>query len=250
MVMHMSSVPQIFLSIISRAEGKVSPLTLQNMVQLSGAKNMHIVVEPTPHDVVRTRSRVASKVYTSGKYDELLFWDDDVSAKDPVKVIGEMLSAREAGCNGIVCTPYPKKRMDLHAWRNAPTLGDAAAALHDWPLLLLEGPQNTRGPYREVGLVPMGCTMIDRACLNVMYEQSKEFYDRAGGIRSRPRAMFEMVWWKDPFGEMQMLSEDHSFCHRWRELGGSVWLNTANATDHFGVHLYEGDMISNAPEAE
>lgn len=217
---------------------------------------MQIVVEPTHHDVVRTRSRVASKVYTSGKFDELLFWDDDVSAKDPVKVIGEMLTARELGISGVVCTPYPKKRMDLHAWRNAPTLGDAAAALHDWPLLLLDGPQRTLGPvdrnghqpYREVGLVPMGCTMINRTCLAAMYEDAREFYDRAGGIKSRPRAMFEMRWWQDPFGEWQMLSEDHSFCHRWRELGGSVWLNTASATDHFGVHLYEGDMVNNAPE--
>jgi hypothetical protein len=59
--------------------------------------------------------------------------------------------------------------------------------------------------------------------------------------------MFEMRWWQDPFGEWQLLSEDHSFCHRWRELGGKVWINTASVTDHFGVHLYEGDMVNNAP---
>ena len=239
----MSSVPQIFLSIISRAEGKVSPLTLRNMVQLAGAKNMQIVVEPTPHDVVRTRSRVASKVHVSGKYDQLLFWDDDVSTTDPVATISQMLAANV----DVICTPYPKKREDLHAWRNAPTLSDAAAALHDWPLLFLDGDRTERGK-REVALVPMGCTMISAACLAQMYEATPPFYDRAyaqhGAVTSRPHAMFEMRWWNDPFGMPQLLSEDHSFCHKWRELGGQVWINTASVCDHFGVHLYEGDMVT------
>lgn len=227
---------RILLAIISRAEGQCSPATLMNMVTLGGAADLAIRVMPSPHDIVRTRSRMAA-IALEGDFSHLLFWDADVSTKDPVRVVREMLAADV----DVICTPYPKKSIDLHAWRNAPTLEDAQAEAYSWPLVMLDRESERRGTAREVGLVPMGCTLITRGCLAHMSADSEVFLDSFGGVKRKLPATFGLVH----MGE-QLLSEDHSFCHRWREMGGRVWLNTASVCDHFGAHLYEGNLMAGA----
>jgi hypothetical protein len=37
------------------------------------------------------------------------------------------------------------------------------------------------------------------------------------------------------------LSEDYTFCHRWRALGGKVWLDTQSRLMHTGPREYIGD---------
>lgn len=230
---------RILLAIISRAEGQCSPATLMNMVTLGGAADLAIRVMPSPHDIVRTRSRMAA-IALEGDFSHLLFWDADVSTKDPVRVVREMLAADV----DVICTPYPKKSIDLHAWRNAPTLEDAQADAYNWPLVLLDEESPKRGAAREVGLVPMGCTLITRRCLVAMSGISALFLDSFGGAKRTIPAVFGLVHVNE-----QLLSEDHSFCHRWRGWGGGVWLNTASVCDHFGVHLYEGNLMAGAERA-
>ena len=36
------------------------------------------------------------------------------------------------------------------------------------------------------------------------------------------------------------LSEDFTFCHRWRKIGGKVWLDTESQLRHVGVHDFQG----------
>lgn len=37
------------------------------------------------------------------------------------------------------------------------------------------------------------------------------------------------------------LSEDFTFCRRWRELGGKIWLDTQSALVHVGAHEFRGE---------
>jgi hypothetical protein len=37
-----------------------------------------------------------------------------------------------------------------------------------------------------------------------------------------------------------LLSEDFSFCHRWKLCGGEVWVNTAHPVEHIGLHRFSG----------
>lgn len=242
----MSSTPLIFLSVVSRHEGKVSPYTLTDMALLGGfAQQIRVHVMPTPHDLARTRSRVGSRVAVSDEYTHLLFWDDDVDTDGkPGRVISEMLAADV----DIIFTPYPKKSMDLYAWREAPTIEDAQGDIYNWPIVFLaeESPRSRFSlqgdprtfEAREVGMVGMGCTLIKKHVLKAMYDDSPEFLDSFGGVKSKPRAMFAMRH----IG-LQLLPEDCSFCWRARELGFRVWLNTASTTNHFGVHRYEGNLM-------
>ena len=36
------------------------------------------------------------------------------------------------------------------------------------------------------------------------------------------------------------LSEDYTFCRRWRSIGGKVWLDTEGALTHIGTHEFAG----------
>ncbi len=40
------------------------------------------------------------------------------------------------------------------------------------------------------------------------------------------------------------LSEDFTFCHRWRRLGGKVWLDTLSRLKHVGSYEYQGRGVA------
>ena len=39
-----------------------------------------------------------------------------------------------------------------------------------------------------------------------------------------------------------MLSEDFSFCQRWRQCGGEVWASATHTIQHIGNHAFEGNF--------
>ena len=51
---------------------------------------------------------------------------------------------------------------------------------------------------------------------------------------------------RDEFGE---LSEDYGFCHRWRQLGESVWVDPTISLGHVGAHNYSGSVSELLKEA-
>jgi len=40
------------------------------------------------------------------------------------------------------------------------------------------------------------------------------------------------------------LSEDYSFCRRWRQIGGEIWIDTASKLSHCGPYEFVGDHAS------
>jgi hypothetical protein len=40
------------------------------------------------------------------------------------------------------------------------------------------------------------------------------------------------------------LSEDFTFCHRWRAIGGKVWVDLECKLMHLGQHLFRGDLAT------
>jgi hypothetical protein len=43
------------------------------------------------------------------------------------------------------------------------------------------------------------------------------------------------------------LSEDFTFCHRWRKIGGKIWLDRQTKLMHVGSYQYEGDPVTALP---
>ncbi|TKW73689.1 MAG: hypothetical protein DI543_26165 [Bradyrhizobium icense] len=44
-----------------------------------------------------------------------------------------------------------------------------------------------------------------------------------------------------------LLSEDFSFCHRWNQCGGQVWVNTNHTIEHIGLHRFRGSYSDLVP---
>ena len=98
-------------------------------------------------------------------------------------------------------------------------------------------------PYR---CVPMGFTLLSSMCMRRMTDAYREelwFRDRWQGLGdTAPRArevvaLFQLVI--DPESRV-LLEEGHSFCYRWRKLGGEVWLydGPGSKLQHVGAHVY------------
>ena len=42
----------------------------------------------------------------------------------------------------------------------------------------------------------------------------------------------------------EYLSEDYTFCHRWRAIGGRLWLDTQSRLVHVGPREFAGDAAA------
>jgi hypothetical protein len=40
------------------------------------------------------------------------------------------------------------------------------------------------------------------------------------------------------------LPEDLAFCHRWRKLGGEIWVDMQSRVDHLGLYTFRGDLAT------
>src|SRR5258708_5360347 len=55
--------------------------------------------------------------------------------------------------------------------------------------------------------------------------------------------LFEFSWHDDFIDKRYRLSEDYTFCKRWREAGSKVWVDPNLFVDHTGKKTYEGNVI-------
>jgi hypothetical protein len=40
------------------------------------------------------------------------------------------------------------------------------------------------------------------------------------------------------------LSEDFSFCRRWTDMGGEIWVDYTSRLNHIGLMVYRGNMAA------
>ena len=212
---------KILLAVISREEGAtISPFCALNLAQLAGARDadgqraIDIRIQPSPYDVVRARS-VAAACALEQDFTHLWFWDADVSLEDPPDTLHQMLALEE----DVVFTAYRKKR--------EPEVEMPFTTLDEYP-------PNRKKHGVEIAGCAMGCTLISRACLQRMWDATRPFFDKWGGVPREPHAMFMLRH----VGK-ELLSEDYSFCFTWREMGGTIWLNLASSANHYGAHMFK-----------
>ncbi len=186
-------------------------------------------------DLVRIRSRMVRE-FLASKASHLLFVDSDV-AFDRRAIAGMLASGHD-----LVCCPYPHKR--IH-WDRVAESGPVAA--YSYPVTLGEAARSDTRGCVEVSAVPMGCTLLSRAMLQMMtehYAPSLTFDDKG----EPTVALFQLVLDR----EKGLLSEDYSACHRWVGLGGQchLYVGLGAPASHVGTYLFEGSregLVREAP---
>jgi hypothetical protein len=190
-------------------------------------------------DIVRARSRLVRAFLADDAFTHLLFWDVDVTA--PAAQLAVALAGMAHASKAMVGIPYPKKSVHLDRVAAA-----GVPAAHGYNIKK-EAPSAVDGTgCVEVDGLGLGFMLIERACLGTMvleYSRELSFLDEVVGPNG-PEELETVALFQLMFRNGRLLSEDYSFCQRWRDLEGSVhmYLGPGTPLDHVGGYKFTGDI--------
>lgn len=174
-------------------------------------------------DVVRARNRIAHiALETRPAITHVLWWDDDIFPDD-YAIIERMLATKEH----LIGAPYTRKTSPA-----------------TWTHVLLDD-RDPEDNVLEVRFVGMGFTLTSRRCLEYVSSESDRYADVTTSPGPWPEVadcfghMFEHL----PTGGRGKLSEDYSFCKRWRDLGGRVTIIGETSIAHVGTKAWSANDI-------
>ncbi|MGD9509154.1 MAG: hypothetical protein AB7X49_11445, partial [Geminicoccaceae bacterium] len=128
----------------------------------------------------------------------------------------------------VVCGIYPVKRPGGHL---------AARPLGRWS----DAPRDATTGCIEIEYAATGFLMIKRQ----VFDALAAAYPDSKISRTHEKSRWRLPWLYDFFATMivdgELLSEDYSFSHRWRAIGGKVWADPTIKLTHWGQHGYTCD---------
>lgn len=204
-------------------------------------------VQTSQDDLVRVRSRFVSRFLNQTDATHLLFLDSDIEV--PPWAIQGMIDVKR----DFVCIPYPKRdgvdwdRVRQEGNRSLPAEACAyryAFKPHDNTISL-----DPSAKVAEIDGIGLGCALLSRNMLERMsdfhnsepgtFDQSGERLDLGfdDGEHGPSVALFQLI-----LKDRALMSEDYSFCSRWRAMGGQIWmyLGPGSPANHYGEHNYKG----------
>jgi hypothetical protein len=178
-------------------------------------------------DIVRARNRAAAMALSVDGWDRLLWWDDDVLLGN-YGLIGKMLEIDV----DMIAAPDTTKGDDPR-WVHT---------LHPNQIPVLDDRQCLS--VRSVGF---GFTMTSRSMLETMSLSARKYRDVRRDGSPKIANIFGQLYerivddWKDEEDDT-LMSEDYSFCKRWREIyGGHIWIygGPGNLLGHVGARAFD-----------
>lgn len=106
---------------------------------------------------------------------------------------------------------------------------------------LLKGPPVITCPDTgliEAEYVGTGFMMISRKCAQTMWDAHEDLLYYDGDANAEYRALFSTSLW-----EKRYWSEDYTFCRRWRDIEGQVWIDPRVRLEHVGNFIYAGKFM-------
>ncbi len=215
-----------------------------------------------------TRARnVLLAYFLNSDYTHLMFIDADIEfdLEDVLKLY--------AHNKDVVVGAYPKKGVIWSRIRESlaqPEYKDKELSDKDIAALGSDYAINFKFENRELktikvenGLIKLhdagtGFMMIKREAILKMinaYPELKYNNDVAIGngdqLKDKFYALFDTMI--DPI-DRRYLSEDYTFCRRWQELGGDIWLDPSISLNHYGHFSFQGNpnaiIVQSSPQAE
>lgn len=234
-----------------------SILRLQRLMESVGAK---LTVRTISNESLITRARnyFCSLMLADETYTHLMFIDSDIVFM-PESVL-RMLSSNK----DVVAGAYPKKSI---IWDRVETALERAtkenkrienvsvqAQLYDYAIAWKAVPTGSSHSFQiingftQIDYAATGFLMIKRAVLTQMaaamphlkYTNDMSGYDTPNN-REHFFALFDCVI--HPVTK-QYLSEDYTFCKRWSDLGGEIWLDVSCNLTHIGTYPFSGSILS------
>ncbi len=195
--------------------------------------------------ITRARANLVAHFLDDPGATHLLFIDADIGfSPDQVFRLIDFDAPVSAAAYPIKRIDWPKLAATLAEKRAKPE----SAALHYVAEFMPPDRIAVRDGFATVRYAGTGFLMIQRAALDQMIAAypALRFQAQHGGpdplARSPHRsALFECLI--DPETGIY-LSEDFSFCRRWTDLGGVVWLDLGSCLDHVGPIVFQGNLAT------
>lgn len=199
-----------------------------------------------------TRARnVLLAYFLSSDYTHLMFVDADIEFKT------EDLLKLYAHDKDVVVGAYPKKGVNWSHIKNAIAADpkkelspqQIGALGSDYAINFKFNDIKTKSVAVENGLIKLhdagtGFMMIKREAIMKLIEAYPEIkYNndvQMGGVDLKDNfyALFDTMI--DP-KDKRYLSEDYTFCRRWQEIGGDIWLDPSISLNHYGSFCFQGN---------
>jgi hypothetical protein len=206
-------------------------------------------------DIVNSRNYLLTQWYDKTDATHLLFIDADMGY--PAKLIIEMIELGKP----VVGVIAPKREIDLNRLAESVRKGEnterAIARAHKYVFRPVKqaGKHTIINGFVEVEGCGAGILLIERSCVRRILEKMPEVSDPTvqqtfPAFKDLDRLIraFDVISVKGA-----QMSEDYSFCHRWRQqCGGEIWANVRHKITHIGLQRFTGryaDVVSFGPRA-
>lgn len=204
--------------------GQISEVTFSGYLQFTimGMQNelaFQIDTLSNESNVNRARNSCAAK-FLSGDATHLMFVDADIQWS-PDSVIKLMQADKD-----IVGGIYPQKTLPPKMVVNTIDNGER------------------EGDLVEVGTIGTGFMLIKRNVFERMIQEGATKYTDAIGLSDVENDHQYDFFNCTIDSQGRYLTEDWSFCRRWRQLGGKIWADTSIPLAHVGYHRFLPDMES------
>ena len=172
----------------------------------------------------------------------VLFIDADMGFEP--QLIADMIAFDKP----VVGVAYPKRKIDLHRVATLAGAGEpsdrAITKAHEFVLRRLrrEGRPKVVNGFMEVEGCGAGILLIQRSCVETMLRRIPELNDeKAKKTSPITKDLDRLIRAFDILHiDGLRLSEDYSFCHRWRNLcQGEVWVSVDHAITHIGLKEFK-----------
>jgi hypothetical protein len=216
-----------------------SVLQLQDQLLKRGAEFSHSFMM-NESLIDRGRNGLVDTFLNTSDAEYLLFIDADVQFRAEDVMV--MLTFEK----DVVCGPYPKKQINWPVIVEAVKRGEEdpevlSRLVGEYVFTPLE-PDTPMDMLIKVAEAGTGMMLIHRSVfekLEKAFPENAYFSDSSRDI-GKDKKMH--AYFRTGVFNGRYLSEDYYFCHKWREIGGDVWLFPWAQTTHFGTYGFQGSV--------
>jgi len=214
--------------------------SLMKLMQFSLSNDFEVSTDIISGDslITRLRNTLISRFLHEADATHFMFIDADI-AFDPA-LVHRMLKFDQ----DVVAGMYARKAVRWDAPEAIRRNETPETAMLQYTGLLCEGEAyQRRGAFATARHCGAGFMMVKRHVVERLVEAHPETaYDSdhvyvTNRASQRYYALFDCMI--DP-ATKEYLSDDLAFCHRWRALGGTIWLDLEGSLTHTGPHRFVG----------
>jgi hypothetical protein len=227
--------------------GNGNTMYMSSMLQLQDACHQHGSVFQhcfmmNESLIDRARNGLVHEFLTKSNAEFMLFIDADIQFR-PEDVLMMMSQDKD-----IICSPYPKKHINWPVITSAVQLGFTEPAyleklVGEYVFSTLDNKTKMEEIVR-VSEAGTGMMLIKRSVFKKMegaFPENAYVSDHSRDVLSGvEKKMF--AYFRTGIFDGRYLSEDYYFCHKWREIGGDIWLFPWAITTHYGTYGFQGSV--------